>query len=139
MGSNIAKGKFEVTDWDEKPYAQIGEGGKLTKASVKGNLTGDIVGEALTEWLMCYASKDEATFFGFQKIDGTISGKKGSFVIEMSGTFNGKVAESTWSVVPGSGSGELAGLSGEGTFLSPHGTKADYSLEYEIATVRAGR
>ena len=62
VGNNTAKGQFEVTDWDEKPYAQIGEGGKLTKASVKGKLSGDIVGEALTEWLMCYASKDEATF-----------------------------------------------------------------------------
>lgn len=136
MGNN-AKGQFEVTDWDEKPYAQIGEAGKLTKASVKGTLTGDIVGEVLTEWLMCYASEKEATFFGFQKIDGALSGKKGSFVIQMSGTFDGKVAKSTWSVVPGSGSGELVGLTGEGTFDSPHGTKADYSLEYELAKVRA--
>jgi hypothetical protein len=137
--NSTAKGKFEVTDWDEKPYAKIGDGGKLTKASVKGTLTGDIVGETLTEWLMCYASETEATFFGFQKIDGTLSGRKGSFVIEMNGTFDGKVAESTWSVVPGSGSGELAGLTGEGTFHSPHGTKADYSLAYEFAAVGAGR
>jgi hypothetical protein len=139
MGHNIAKGKFEVTDWDEKPFAKIGDGGKLTKASVKGNLTGDIVGEALTEWLMCYASEKEATFFGFQKIDGTLLGKKGSFVIKMSGTFDGKVAESSWSVVPGSGTDDLADLSGEGTFHSPHGTKADYSLDYEFAEIRAGR
>ncbi len=139
MGNKTAKGKFEVTDWDEQPYAKIGDGGKFTKASVKGTLSGDIVGEALTEWLMCYANEKEATFFGFQKIDGTLSGKKGSFVIEMSGTFDGKVAESTWSVVPGSGSLDLAGLTGEGTFHSPHGTKADYSLEYEFAEVRAGR
>jgi len=139
MGNATAKGKFEVTDWDEKPYAKLGESGKLTKASVKGSLTGDIVGEAVTEWLMCYASEKEATFFGFQKIDGTVAGKKGSFVIEMSGTFDGKVAESTWSVVPGTGSGDLEGLTGEGTFHSPHGTKADYSLDYEIAKVSAGR
>jgi hypothetical protein len=137
MGNSTAKGNFEVTDWDEKPYAKLGESGKLTKASVKGNLTGDIVGEALTEWLMCYASAKEATFFGFQKIDGTIAGRKGTFVIEMSGTFDGKVAESTWSVVPGTASGDLEGLTGEGTFHSPHGTKADYRLDFEIAGVRA--
>src|SRR3954462_7632319 len=44
--ANTARGTFEVTGWDEKPFAQIGEGGKLTKASVKGKLDGDITGEA---------------------------------------------------------------------------------------------
>ena len=132
-----AKGTFEVTGWDEKPYAQIGDGGKLTKASVKGKLDGDIVGEATTEWLMCYASENEATYVGFQKVDGTLGGRKGSFVIENDGTFDGKKARGSWSVVPGSGTGELAGISGEGTFDSPKGPKASFSLEYDLADVKA--
>ena len=133
--TKTAKGTFEVTDWDEKPFAQIGNGGKLTKASVKGKLAGDITGDVHTEWLMCYASENDATSVGFQKIDGTIDGKRGSFVIENDGIFDGKKARGNWSVMPGSGSGELAGLSGEGTFDSPKGTKATFTLDYDLDEV----
>ena len=35
-------------------------------------------------------------------------------MLEHSGTFEGGVAEASWSVVPGSGTGELRGLRGEG-------------------------
>ena len=135
--AKTAKGTFEVTAWDEKPYAQLGDGGKLTKASVKGKLDGDIVGEGLTEWLMCYANENEATYVGFQKIDGTLDGKKGSFVVENNGTFDGKEARGTWSIVPGTGTGQLSGIFGEGSFESPKGTKASFSLEYDLAGVRA--
>ena len=137
--ASTAKGQFEVTAWDEKPYAQIGDGGKLTKASVKGKVTGDIEGDALTEWLMCYASENDATYVGFQKIDGTVGGKKGSFVVETSGTFDGKSAKGGWNVVPGSGTGDLAGLSGEGTFDSPKGTKASFTIDYDFAGVKTTR
>lgn len=132
-----AAGTFEVTAWDEKPFAKIGETGKLTKASVKGKLSGDIDAEVVTEWLMCYASENEATYVGFQKIDGTIDGKSGSFVVENDGTFDGKAARGNWFVVPNSGTGELEGISGEGTFDSPKGTKASFSLDYEFGDVRA--
>src|SRR3954465_621021 len=137
--ANTAKGTFEVTGWDEKPFAQVGDGGKLTKASVKGKLDGDITGDASVEWLMCYTSDNEATYVGFQKVDGTLGGKRGSFVIETSGTFDGSKARGSWSVVPGSGSGELAGISGDGTFDSPKGTKASFSLDYEMETTAARR
>lgn len=132
-----AEGTFEVTAWDEKPFAQIGDGGKLTKASVKAKLDGDIIGEATTEWLMCYTSESNATYVGFQKVDGTLDGRKGSFVVETDGIFDGKKARGAWSIVPGSGTGGLAGISGEATFDSPKGTKASFSLEYDLADVTA--
>jgi hypothetical protein len=135
--TKIARGTFEVTSWDERPFAKIGEGGKLTKASVKAKLSGDVAGEATTEWLMCYASEKDATYIGFQKMDCTIEGTRGSFVVETNGTFDGEKARGTWSVVPNSGSGELAGISGEGTFDSPKGTKASYTLEYELTPAAA--
>ena len=133
--TKTANGTFEVTDWDEKPFAQIGNGGKLTKATVKGKLAGDITGDVHTEWLMCYASENDATYVGFQKVDGTIDGKSGTFVIENDGIFDGKKARGNWSVMPGTGTGQLAGLSGEGTFDSPKGTKASFSLDYDLDEV----
>lgn len=137
--TSTAQGTFEVSSWDEKTFAEVGGGGKLTKASVKARLAGDISGEATTEWLMCYASENSATYVGFQKIEGTVGGRRGSFVVETNGTFDGTKARGTWSIVRGSGSGDLAGISGEGTFDSPRGTKASYTLEYELAAASAER
>jgi hypothetical protein len=135
-GSNkTAKGTFEIASWDEKPYEQLAAGGKLTKASVSAKFTGDVTGEGKIEWLMCYVSDDDATFVGLQRIEGSLAGKRGGFVVETIGDFDGKAAKGTWSVVPGTGSGELAGLEGEGRFEAPKGPKATYELDYDFAEV----
>jgi len=47
------------------------------------------------------------------------------------------VAKGYWSIVPGSGTGELAGIEGEGQFEAPHGPKATYRLEYAMERVKA--
>jgi len=38
-----AKGEFNVTDWNEETYAEL-EAGKLTRAKVTAEFSGDIVG-----------------------------------------------------------------------------------------------
>jgi hypothetical protein len=35
-----AKGSFELAGWDETTYEELGDGGKLTRASVKQNFDG---------------------------------------------------------------------------------------------------
>ena len=44
----IAKGGFEITDWQEKP-AGASTGPKVTRASVQQKFTGDIKGSGTTE------------------------------------------------------------------------------------------
>jgi hypothetical protein len=36
-------------------------------------------------------------------------------------------------VLAGSGRGELAGITGHGTFEAPHGSQASFRLSYELA------
>lgn len=33
---------FEIKGWDETPYSEVEEGGKLTRASISKSFTGDI-------------------------------------------------------------------------------------------------
>jgi hypothetical protein len=49
---------------------------------------------------------------------GTISGRSGTFVLQTSGTFSGGVTRAEWFVVPGSATGQLAGLSGTGGYTA---------------------
>ena len=81
---------------------------------------------------MVYGQDNTARYVGLQRVDGTVGGKTGSFVVESNGAFDGGEAKGTWSVIPGSGTGDLAGLTGEGTFIAPLGEKATISLDYTI-------
>src|SRR5919201_4081646 len=123
-----AKGMFEIKGWDEKTYQELPNGGKLSEAKVTQKFSGDISGEGSVVWLMAYTSKDRARFVGIQHITGTIGGRKGSVVIETTGEFGGPTARWQASIIPNSGTEQLAGISGEGTFEAPHGSKADYRL-----------
>jgi hypothetical protein len=63
---------------------------------------------------------------------GRLGGRSGSFVVETNGVYEGGEARTTWSVVPGSGTGELAGLRGEGGAVAPGGPNGTYTLDYDL-------
>jgi hypothetical protein len=132
-----AKGIFEVADWKEDAYEQLANGGKLTEAKVKQRFTGDIAGEGSVLWVMAYTSADRAVFVGIQRIVGTIGGRKGSFLAETTGDFDGTMARWRASIIANSGTEQLAGISGDGSFQAPHGSKAEYRIEYELEAARA--
>jgi hypothetical protein len=82
---------------------------------------------------MCYRKDGTASFVGLQQVDGRVHDKVGSFVLALEGEFDGGAARGTWTVVPGSASGELKGLSGKGGFEAPLGPQATTTLEYDLA------
>lgn len=127
-----ATGSFEVKSWDEQPYAELEGGRKLTKASVTQAFTGDIEGQGAVEWLMCYRDDGTANWCGFERVDGRIGERAGTFVLQMSGTFDGGEAKGDWFVVPGSATGGLQGLRGRGGMKAPPGPKASFTLDYDF-------
>jgi hypothetical protein len=131
--STRAIGTFKIAGWDEKPYAEIEGGRKLTRASVKQAFSGDVEGDGTVEWLMCYRPDQTADFVGLQRIVGQIGGRSGSIVLlQTDGTFDGKEARGRLSVVPGAGTEDLAELRGSGEFRAPHGGEATVTLDYEV-------
>ena len=127
-----ATGTFKIESWEEETYSEIGDGRKLTQASVTQAFSGDIEGEGAVEWLMCYRPDETADFVGLQRVSGQVGDRAGTFVLQMAGTFDGKVAQADWSVVPGSGTEDLDGLSGKGEFSAPLGGEPSVTLEYEV-------
>ena len=127
-----ASGTFEVTSGSEDAYHETQNGVKLTRASGTQRFSGEIEGEGAVDWLMCYLPDTTATFVGLQRIEGSIGGRSGSFVMESIGMYDGKQSEATWSIVAGSGTDELADISGKGSFHAPGGPNATYELEYQL-------
>jgi Protein of unknown function (DUF3224) len=65
-----------------------------------------------------------------QRFRGKLAGRQGTFVLQGSETVeNGKI-KATWFVVPGSGTGDLSGLRGEGGFEGGFGKGSDATLDY---------
>jgi len=128
----IANARFAIKNWDEKPYSEGPDLPKLTRASVTKTFTGDIEGDSHVEYLMMYRSDGSATFVGLERVVGRIGDKKGSFVLQRTGVFEGGQAKETYAVVAGSATGDLSGLRGEGRSSVGHGMEHPFALDYEL-------
>ena len=127
-----AGARFAIKSWDEKPYSEGENLPKLTRASVTKTYTGEIAGEGQVEYLMMYRGDGSATFVGLERVVGRVGDKTGSFVLRRTGVFEGGQAKESYSVIPGSATGELRGLSGDGSSALGHGTDYPFSLNYEL-------
>jgi hypothetical protein len=131
MGTH-AEGVFEVKSWDEKTYEQLGGEAKLTHARIRQDFSGDLEATGSWEVLMCYCADGTASYSGLVRVVGRLSGRSGSFVAQTTGGFDGNEARWTWSVVRGSGTEELEGLTGEGSVVAPHGSTGSFSLDHNL-------
>jgi hypothetical protein len=81
---------------------------------------------------MCYRPDGTAVFTGLQHMTGQVGGKSGSYVLVSDGTYDGTEARSTWQVVAGSGTGELAGLRGGGTSVATSTPPGSLRFDYDL-------
>jgi hypothetical protein len=126
-----AAGRIEVDSYQPATYDN-GEGGApdVVEIQVTEHFTGDITGQGQVRFLQTLFADGSASFVGVERVTGSITGKSGSFVLQDAGTVVGSVVSGTWFVVPGSGTGELAGLRGDGGFRADLGQNAEIYLDY---------
>jgi hypothetical protein len=127
-----ANARFTIRSWDEKPYSEGKDLPKMTRATVVKAFTGEIDGEGHVDYLMVYRPDGTATFVGLERFTGRIAGRNGSFVLQRTGVFEDGQAKESYSVVIGSGTGELRSLRGEGTSSAGHEADHPFSLNYEL-------
>lgn len=128
--STNATGTVETTNWEETTYAEGNDGLMLTRASVSVSFQGDIEGKGTEEYLMTYLADGTASFVGMEHVEGSIDGKSGSFAIQHKGTSADGTLKSDWFVVPESGTDELRGIRGEGTYVNKGEPQTSYTLDY---------
>jgi hypothetical protein len=121
---------ISVSKYEPAPYETPGEGPSLARIHVEESFSGDIQGDGVVEFLQAARADGSATFVGIERVTGNVAGRSGSFLLQDQGTVTGSVVEGDWFVVPGSGTGELAGLRGEGGFHANLGENAQVHLDY---------
>jgi len=127
-----AKATFTIKSWDEKGYNEMDGAPKLTRAGVTKSYQGDIEGEGKVEYLMMYRTAGSASLMGLERVTGSVGGRSGSFVLQHTGTFEDGVAKVILSVIPGSGTGDLRGVRGEGGFSVGHQPPYAMTLDYDF-------
>ena len=128
-----ANARFAIKSWDEKPYSEGQGQPRLTRASVTKTYTGDIEGEAHVEYLMMYRDDGSATFVGLERVVGRIADRTGTFVLQRTGSFESGQAKESYFVIPGSATGDLLGLSGDGSSAVGHGMEHPFTLNYAFS------
>ena len=124
-----AEAKITVQSSEAKPYDQTASPA-LMEIRLGETFTGDINGEATVWALQVLRADQSASLVSEQRFRGKLGGREGTFVLQGQEIVeNGKI-KATWFVVPGSGTGDLSGLRGEGGFEGDFGKGSDGTLDY---------
>ncbi|HXP54962.1 MAG TPA: DUF3224 domain-containing protein [Streptosporangiaceae bacterium] len=126
-----AEGTFNLDRFDaEDPYDDH-DGVKLSRAHISKTFSGDLVGTSETD-LITVTAENPAAYVAIERFDGTVHGRKGSFILQHEAGGTGGVPWMTWKIVESTGTGELAGLRGEGQIIiAPDGAHS-YVIDYEL-------
>ncbi len=133
-----AVSSFKVTGWDQTPYGEKAPGQILSRATVGKSFEGDLVAESTAELLMCQADKSDlkagAGYVASELVTGRIGDRAGTFVLQHWGLSGGGGPDRTAGhVVPGSGTGDLAGLTGTVEIQVGADGAHTLTLDYDIA------
>jgi Protein of unknown function (DUF3224) len=124
-----ALAKITVQSSEAKPYDQTASPA-LMEIHLSETFTGDLDGESPVRALEVVRDDQSACLVSMQRFRGKLGGRQGTFVLQGSEIVeNGKI-KATWFVVPGSGTGDLSGLRGEGGFEGHFGKGSDGTLDY---------
>ena len=126
-----ASGAFEVK-LSPRATDDQAEGGLLGRMSIDKQFRGDLEATSKGEMLTAGTSvKGSAGYVAIEQVTGTLHGRGGTFILQHSGTMTRGVPQLTITVVPDSGTGDLAGLAGRMTIEIADG-KHSYGFEYAL-------
>jgi uncharacterized protein DUF3224 len=127
-----AKGPFDVK---VSPVAQesFDGGTALGRYSLDKQLHGDIEGASKGEMLTAgTAVPGSAGYVAIERFEGTLDGRKGTFVLQHLASMAHGEQQMDIRVVPDSGTGELAGLAGTMRIVVEKDGKHFYELDYTL-------
>ena len=127
-----ARGPMDVNMEAEPPFLEQ-EGLKLNRNLVRKVFSGDMAGTSEAQMIAAVtATPGSAGYVAIEHFIGSVGGRSGSFVLQHSGVMNRGDARLEVTIVPDSGTGDLAGMSGTLEIHNDEGQHS-YVLDYELA------
>ena len=129
---NHAAGTFVVTIIPRKPEDKEADRAALGRMTIEKKFSGDLEATSAGEMLAAMtAVKGSAGYVAMERVDGTLGGRAGTFVLQHSGTMTRGTPELSVTVVPDSGTGELEGLAGR-MLIKIEGGNHSYEFDYTL-------
>ena len=105
----------------------------LARMTLDKQYHGDLDGTGQGQMLTAGTSvKGSGAYVAIEKVSGTLKGRKGTFVLQHSGTMTQNKPQLIITIVPDSGTGQLEGISGKMTIIIAADGKHSYDLEYAL-------
>ncbi|WP_323958582.1 DUF3224 family protein [Arthrobacter sp. JZ12] len=115
LQEHTIRGAFDISGWESESYTVKGAGGELSRVTAVKEFVGEIEGSSVAELLMAGNDKG-AGYVASEVFNGTVSGRRGSMIIQHWGLAEGTVAASSGHIIPGSGTDELADIAGKAEY-----------------------
>jgi hypothetical protein len=117
---------------EPQPDAGPIDGVSLGRIGLDKRYEGDLIANAHGEMLTAMtAVKGSAGYVAIERVSGSLQGRSGSFVLQHTGTMNQGAQQLSITVVPDSGTGQLAGISGT-LAIRIEGGAHFYELSYAL-------
>ena len=127
-----ATARTDVTSYVPATFDEVADAPALVEVDLNEKFSGDIEGDGIARVIQAASKGATTTFVAIERVRGSITGRKGTFVLEVRGTVVNKKMHAEWSVVKGSGTGELTGLRGDGGFTAQLGQHGSVWLDYSL-------
>jgi hypothetical protein len=126
-----ATGSFDVDIDPQPPYLEQ-DGLKLSLNLVQKEISGDMIGSSEARMITAFTpTPGSAGYVAIEHFAGSVHGKSGSFALQHNGAMNKGDGQLTVTIIPDSGTGDLAGISGALEIHVEDGQHS-YTLNYEL-------
>jgi hypothetical protein len=131
MGT-VVRIPFEVTGWEPEPLS-LGEAGAVAfgRVTLRKTFSGPLTGTSVVAMTSVAVGEAPAGYVAVELVTGTLDGRSGSFVLQHTGVVDGSAGSPGGVVLPGTGTGELAGLRGSMS-IEHDDAGAVLTLDYEL-------
>ena len=127
-----ATGTFEVDLQPQSFHAEGSDGRMLGRMTIDKTFSGDLSAASKGEMISAMTTTEgSAGYVALEQVEGNLNGKTGSFVLQHFGVLNRGENRLVLEVIPDSGAGDLAGLSGTMAIRIEDG-KHYYDFDYVL-------
>lgn len=129
-----AKGTFEVKITPQSPQEGVGDP-SVGRMAIDKHFHGDMQARGQGQMLAVGTAVDgSAGYVAMERVQGSVHGRHGSFALQHAGTMHRGTPQLSVTIVPDSGTDDLAGISGHLSIAIANGVHS-YDLEYMLPDV----
>jgi uncharacterized protein DUF3224 len=125
-----ASGPFDVKLAPLDPAFKT-EDNSIGRMSIDKQFHGDLEATSKGEMLYAGTAKTSGGYVAIERVSGTLNGRSGAFTLQHNATMTNGTPQLNIIVLPGTGTGQLTGLTGSMNIIIKEG-KHSYDLTYTL-------